>query len=79
MDAKGGEVERLHTIYFLSHMGGHSEHSRLISVLHLASNGVYLRGETHHVLYFNSILSVLTLALSLLVIRCCQMLFINVS
>ncbi|KAI5445443.1 hypothetical protein KIW84_013613, partial [Lathyrus oleraceus] len=44
MEAKGGgEVRRLHIIYFLSHMGGHAEHPHLIRVLHLARNGVFLR------------------------------------
>lgn len=43
METKGGEVRRLHIIYFLSHMGGHAEHPHLIRVLHLARNGVYLR------------------------------------
>ncbi|CAL0326322.1 unnamed protein product [Lupinus luteus] len=43
MEAKGGEVRRLHIIYFLSHMGGRAEHPHLIRVLHLARNGVYLR------------------------------------
>lgn len=46
METKGGEVRRLHIIYFLSHMGGHAEHPHLIRVLHLARNGVYLRGKT---------------------------------
>lgn len=45
MEAKGGEVRRLHIIYFLSHMGGRAEHPHLIRVLHLARNGVYLRGK----------------------------------
>lgn len=46
MEAKGGgEVRRLHIIYFLSHMGGHAEHPHLIRVLHLARNGVFLRGD----------------------------------
>lgn len=45
MEAKGGEVRRLHIIYFLSHMGGRAEHPHLIRVLHLARNGVYLKGE----------------------------------
>ncbi|OIV92537.1 hypothetical protein TanjilG_02300 [Lupinus angustifolius] len=43
MEAKNGEVRRLHIIYFLNHMGGHAEHPHLIRVLHLARNGVYLR------------------------------------
>ncbi|XP_073224416.1 protein SOSEKI 1 isoform X2 [Cicer arietinum] len=43
MESKGGEVRRLHIIYFLSHMGGHAEHPHLIRVLHLARNGVFLR------------------------------------
>ncbi|XP_045805740.1 protein SOSEKI 1 [Trifolium pratense] len=43
MEAKGGEVRRLHIIYFLSHLGGHAEHPHLIRVLHLTRNGVYLR------------------------------------
>ncbi|XP_061363937.1 protein SOSEKI 1 [Gastrolobium bilobum] len=43
MEAKGGEVRRLHIIYFLSHMGGHADQPHLIRVLHLARNGVYLR------------------------------------
>ncbi|XP_027343026.1 protein UPSTREAM OF FLC [Abrus precatorius] len=43
MEAKGGEVRRLHIVYFLSHIGGHADHPHLIRVLHLARNGVYLR------------------------------------
>ncbi|XP_020223929.1 protein UPSTREAM OF FLC isoform X2 [Cajanus cajan] len=44
MEARGGgEVRRLHIIYFLSHIGGRSDHPHLIRVLHLARNGVYLR------------------------------------
>ncbi|KAK7323887.1 hypothetical protein VNO77_27387 [Canavalia gladiata] len=44
MEAKGGgEVRRLHIIYFLSHIGGHADHPHLIRVLHLTRNGVYLR------------------------------------
>ncbi|XP_057457965.1 protein SOSEKI 1 isoform X2 [Lotus japonicus] len=43
MEAKGGEVRRLHIIYFLSHPGGRVEHPHLIRVLHLTRNGVYLR------------------------------------
>lgn len=39
----GGEVRRIHIIYFLSHMG-HVEHPHLIRVHHLTRNGVYLRG-----------------------------------
>ncbi|KAG8646389.1 protein SOSEKI 1 isoform X2 [Manihot esculenta] len=38
----GGEVRRLHIIYFLSHMG-RIEHPHLIRVHHLNRNGVYLR------------------------------------
>ncbi|KAJ4711724.1 Protein UPSTREAM OF FLC [Melia azedarach] len=38
----GGEVRRIHIIYFLSHMG-HVEHPHLIRVHHLTRNGVYLR------------------------------------
>jgi len=41
----GGEVRRLHIIYFLSQIGGRADHPHLIRVLHLARNGVYLRGE----------------------------------
>lgn len=40
----GGEVRRLHIIYFLSRLGGGIEHPHLIRVHHLARNGVYLRG-----------------------------------
>ncbi|KAE9584941.1 hypothetical protein Lal_00024208 [Lupinus albus] len=43
MEAKGGEVRRLHIIYFLTHTGGRAEHPHLIRVLHLTRNGVYLR------------------------------------
>ncbi|XP_003531461.2 uncharacterized protein [Glycine max] len=39
----GGEVRRLHIIYFLSQIGGRADHPHLIRVLHLARNGVYLR------------------------------------
>ncbi|XP_057990893.1 protein SOSEKI 1 [Hevea brasiliensis] len=38
----GGEVRRLHIIYFLSHMG-RVEHPHLIRVHHLNRNGVHLR------------------------------------
>jgi len=37
------EVRRLHIICLFSNMGGSAEHPRLISVLHLAQNDVYLR------------------------------------
>lgn len=45
MEAKlaGGEVRRLHIIYFLSHMG-RVDHPHLIRVHHLNRGGVYLRG-----------------------------------
>ncbi|KAL2330922.1 hypothetical protein Fmac_018503 [Flemingia macrophylla] len=44
MEARGGgEVRKLHIIYFLSHIGGGSDHPHLIRVIHLARNGVYLR------------------------------------
>ncbi|XP_028203241.1 uncharacterized protein LOC114387289 isoform X1 [Glycine soja] len=44
MEGKGGgEVRRLHIIYFLSQIGGRADHPHLIRVLHLARNGVYLR------------------------------------
>ncbi|XP_030961984.1 protein UPSTREAM OF FLC isoform X3 [Quercus lobata] len=42
MEAKGGEVRRLHIIYFLSHMG-RVEHPHLVRVHHFNRNGVYLR------------------------------------
>uniref|UniRef100_A0A2N9J9K4 SOSEKI DIX-like domain-containing protein n=1 Tax=Fagus sylvatica TaxID=28930 RepID=A0A2N9J9K4_FAGSY len=42
MEAKGGEVRRLHIIYFLSHMG-QVEHPHLIRVHHFNRNGVFLR------------------------------------
>ncbi|KAL5549494.1 hypothetical protein UlMin_004725 [Ulmus minor] len=45
MEAKafgGGEVRKLHIIYFLSHMG-RAEHPHLIRVHHLTRSGVYLR------------------------------------
>jgi hypothetical protein len=69
MESKGGEVRRLHIIYFLSHLGGHAEHPHLIRVLHLTRNGVYLRGEKfiYVVSYFLSICSVLVLILVQLV------------
>uniref|UniRef100_A0A7N0T631 SOSEKI DIX-like domain-containing protein n=1 Tax=Kalanchoe fedtschenkoi TaxID=63787 RepID=A0A7N0T631_KALFE len=38
----GGEVRRLHIIYFLSRMG-RVEHPHLLRVHHLTANGVYLR------------------------------------
>uniref|UniRef100_A0A7N0TR90 SOSEKI DIX-like domain-containing protein n=1 Tax=Kalanchoe fedtschenkoi TaxID=63787 RepID=A0A7N0TR90_KALFE len=41
-DGGGGEVRRLHIIYFLSRMG-QVEHPHLIRVHHLTANGVYLR------------------------------------
>lgn len=41
--APGGEIRRLHIIYFLSRLGGRIEHPHLIRVHHLARNGVYLR------------------------------------
>jgi len=44
MEAKGGEVRRLHIIYFLSHMG-RVEHPHLVRVHHFNRNGVYLRGD----------------------------------
>ena len=44
MEAKGGEVRRLHIIYFLSHMG-RVEHPHLIRVHHFNRNGVFLRGD----------------------------------
>ena len=44
MEAQGGQVRRLHIIYFLSRMG-RMEHPHLIRVHHLGRNGVYLRGE----------------------------------
>jgi hypothetical protein len=44
MEAKGGEVRRIHLIYFLSHMG-RVEHPHLIRVHHFNRNGVYLRGD----------------------------------
>ncbi|XP_054813486.1 protein SOSEKI 1-like [Prosopis cineraria] len=40
--SKGGEVRRIHIVYFLSLMG-RSEEPHLIRVHHLARNGVYLR------------------------------------
>lgn len=43
----GGEVRRVHIIYFLSCMG-HTDHPHLIRVHHLARNGVYLRGEFNY-------------------------------
>ncbi|KAK9282775.1 hypothetical protein L1049_010996 [Liquidambar formosana] len=43
MEAKGGQVRRVHIIYFLSRMG-RIEHPHLIRVHHLGRNGVYLRG-----------------------------------
>ncbi|XP_018829724.1 protein UPSTREAM OF FLC-like isoform X1 [Juglans regia] len=43
MEAQGGEVRRIHIVYFLSHMG-HVEHPHLIRVQHFnRNNGVYLR------------------------------------
>ncbi|XP_028799766.1 protein UPSTREAM OF FLC-like isoform X1 [Neltuma alba] len=39
----GGEIRRLHIIYFLSRSGCRIEHPHLIRVHHLARNGVYLR------------------------------------
>ncbi|CBI18662.3 unnamed protein product, partial [Vitis vinifera] len=42
MEGKGGEVRRLHIIYFLSRMG-RVEQPHLIRVHHLNRNGVYLR------------------------------------
>lgn len=42
MEAKC-EVRRLHIICLFSYMGGFAEHYRLISVLRLAQNDVYLR------------------------------------
>ncbi|KAF3452657.1 hypothetical protein FNV43_RR03090 [Rhamnella rubrinervis] len=44
MEAKlgGGEIRRLHIIYFLSHMG-RVDHPHLIRVHHLTRSGVYLR------------------------------------
>ena len=42
-NCNGGEVRRLHIIYFLSRMG-RIEHPHLICVNHLTRNGVYLRG-----------------------------------
>ncbi|KAK4285588.1 hypothetical protein QN277_002268 [Acacia crassicarpa] len=39
----GGEIRKLHVIYFLSPLGGRIEHPHLIRVHHLARNGVYLR------------------------------------
>ncbi|RDX69540.1 Protein UPSTREAM OF FLC, partial [Mucuna pruriens] len=36
MEGKGGEVRRLHIIYFLSHIGGRADQPHLIRVLHLA-------------------------------------------
>ena len=44
MEAKGGEVRRLHIIYFLSHMG-RVDHPHLVRVHHFNRNGVYLRGD----------------------------------
>lgn len=45
MEAKGGEVRRLHIIYFLSHRS-RVEHPHLIRVHHFnRNNGVYLRGD----------------------------------
>lgn len=42
MEGKGGEVRRIHIIYFLSHLG-HDEHPHLIRVHHFNRSGVYLR------------------------------------
>ncbi|XP_059434297.1 protein SOSEKI 1 isoform X2 [Corylus avellana] len=42
MESRGGEVRRIHIIYFLSHMG-RVEHPHLIRVHHFNRNGVYLR------------------------------------
>ncbi|KAF9675293.1 hypothetical protein SADUNF_Sadunf09G0017000 [Salix dunnii] len=39
----GGEVRRVHIIYFLSHNLGRFEHPHLIRVHHFNRNGVYLR------------------------------------
>ncbi|XP_024464116.2 protein SOSEKI 1 isoform X1 [Populus trichocarpa] len=39
----GGEVRRIHIIYFLSHNLGRFEHPHLIRVHHFNLNGVYLR------------------------------------
>lgn len=47
MEAQGGgEVRRLHIIYFISRKG-RIEHPHLIRVHHLARNGVRLRGQYH--------------------------------
>lgn len=42
----GGEVRRIHIIYFLSHnLGRIDQHPHLIRVHHSNRNGVYLRGN----------------------------------
>lgn len=41
----GGEIRRVHIIYFLSRMG-RVEHPHLIRVHHLSKNGVHLRGNS---------------------------------
>jgi hypothetical protein len=41
----GGEMRRIHIIYFLSHNLGRFEHPHLIRVHHFNLNGVYLRGN----------------------------------
>ncbi|KAL5976755.1 hypothetical protein ACLOJK_021088 [Asimina triloba] len=43
MEAKGGEVRRVHVVYFLSRMG-RIEHPHLIRVHHMSRTGVRLRG-----------------------------------
>lgn len=52
MEARGGEVRRIHIIYFLSHMG-RVEHPHLIRVHHFNRNGVYLRGDYSKPLAFS--------------------------
>ena len=56
----GGEIRKLHVIYFLSLLGGRIEHPHLIRVHHLARNGVYLRGTSFYFsqpsLFFENIL-----------------------
>lgn len=43
MEGKGGEIRRVHIIYFLSRMG-RIEHPHLIRVNHVNRSGVHLKG-----------------------------------
>ncbi|KAI3894647.1 hypothetical protein MKW92_031428 [Papaver armeniacum] len=55
----GGEIRRVHIIYFLSRMG-RVEHPHLIRVHHSSKNGVHLRGNsTFHLLLQSSFLFIL--------------------